>query len=67
MYSKNLESMFNTEGHGFIGLINSQIIFSNGKIYNIGFDFDFIIPTENLDLLYLFISALYQKLNEIQL
>ena len=65
-YSKKLENMFNTEKAGFTGLINSEIIVSRGIIYNIGFNFKFVLPEQSNDLLYLFISALYQKLNEIE-
>ena len=57
--------MFSQEKANFIGYINSRVIYSNGMLYNIGFNFDF--PNFGQDILYLAISAIYQKLDEITL
>ena len=64
-YSTNLENMLLSENADFVGFLNSKIIKSNGQIYNIGFDFKFIKPNIETDLLYILENALYQKLNEI--
>ena len=74
IYSKNLERMFVEEKANFVGFINSELIEQNGILYNAGFKFNFILPdmNENLppqpqDILYVCLSAIYQKLNEIEL
>lgn len=64
-YNNQLKAMFIQEKANFIGYINSRVIYSNGMLYNIGFNFDF--PNFGQDILYLAISAIYQKLNEITL
>lgn len=73
-YSKKFEKMLIEEKAKFIGFINSELIEENGVIYNTGFKFNFIMPdlTENIapkptDILYVCLSAIYQKLNEIEL
>ena len=64
-YNNQLKAMFIQEKANFIGYINSRVIYSNGMLYNIGFNFDF--PNFGQDILYLAISAIYQKLDEITL
>lgn len=64
-YNSKLEFLLNKEKAKFIGFINSDITVSENKIYNNGFNFKFIEPETQADLLYILISALYQKLNEI--
>lgn len=73
-YSKKLERLFIEEKSNFIGFINSDLIEENGILYNTGFRFNFIMPdlSENIppkpnDILYICLSAVYQKLNEIEL
>lgn len=62
-YNAKLEKMFLNEAPNFIGYINSHVILSKQKLFNIGFSFEF--PKIEEDLLYIFISAIYQKLDEI--
>ena len=62
-YNAKLEKMFVNEAANFIGYINSHVILSKQKLFNIGFSLDF--PDIKEDLLYICISAIYQKLNEI--
>ena len=57
--------MFKGENADFIGYINSEVILSNNKIYNTGFNFDF--PKLNADILFILNSMIYQKLDEIDL
>ena len=64
-YNTKLEVLLNKEEAKFIGFINSDITVFENKIYNIGFNFRFIEPETQTDLLYILISAMYQKLNEI--
>jgi len=73
-YSKKFEKMLIEEKADFIGFIISELIEEDGIIYNTGFKFNFIMPdlSENIapkpkDILYICLSALYQKLNEIEL
>lgn len=63
-YNKKLKTMFVNEGANFIGYINSEVILSDGILYNIGFNIDF---PQNFpqDMLYIFVLAIYQKLNEL--
>ncbi len=64
-YNNKLYSMFKGENADFIGYINSEVILSNNKIYNTGFNFDF--PKLNADILFILNSMIYQKLDEIDL
>jgi phosphoribosylamine-glycine ligase len=73
-YSKKLETMFLEEKANFVGFINSELIENNGILYNTGFKFNFRMPDlgKNIapkpnDILYICLSAIYQKLNEIEL
>ena len=72
-YSKNLEQMLLVEKANFTGFINSEVIEENGILYNTGFSFEFLMPkfdvcqtTSPKDILYICLSAIYQKLNEIE-
>ena len=72
IYSQKLEKMFINEQANFIGFINSELIEENGILYNAGFDYKFILPDFNnmetsypQDILYICLSAIYQKLNEL--
>ena len=56
----------------FIGFINSDIVEEDGILYNTGFSFEFTMPdferfetTYPKDILYFCLSAMYQKLDEI--
>ncbi len=62
-YNKKLENMLLKEQAGFIGYINSKIIFAGTHIYNIGFNLDF--PVLDSDILFVFNAVIYQKLNEL--
>ncbi len=64
-YNTKLETMFVQKNAGFIGYINSEIIFSNKHIINTGFNLNF--PTIKTDLLFVFNLAIYQKLYELPL
>ena len=71
-YSKKLERMFLDEKADFTGFINSEIIEENDILYNTGFSYEFLMPdfdmcntTTPKDILYICLSAIYQKLNEI--
>ena len=59
--------MLKTENADFVGFINSEIIVFENKIYNIGFNFEFSKPNFDADFLYLLNSAIYQKLDEIEI
>lgn len=72
-YSKKLETMLLNEKAKFMGFINSELIEENGILYNTGFSFEFIMPnfevcqtTHPKDILYICISAMYQKIDEIE-
>lgn len=72
-YSKKLETMLIKEKAKFIGFINSEVVEEEGVLYNTGFTFEFSIPnfevcqtTHPKDILYICLSAMYQKLNEIE-
>ena len=71
-YSQKLETMLLNEKANFIGFINSELVEECGVLYNTGFSFEFSIPnlevcqmTHHNDFLYICLSAIYQKLNEI--
>ena len=64
-YNDKLFKMFKSENANFIGYINSLVIFSNNQLYNIGFNFDF--PKLNADILFVFSSMIYQKLEELDI
>ena len=72
-YSNKLEKMLLEEKAKFMGFINSEIVEEDGVLYNTGFSFEFIMPdfdicqtTSPKDILYICLSAIYQKLNEIE-
>ena len=64
-YNNKLQNMFLSQNANFIGFINSEMIYTNNKLYNIGFNFD--LPIIKQDILYVAISIIYQKLNEIDI
>ena len=71
-YSKKLEFLLQSEHANFTGFINSDLIEEKGILYNTGFFFNFYMPDmkkvaekKEMDFLYICISAIYQKLNEI--
>lgn len=66
-YSKMLENLFIGENASFTGFINSKLIYTEEKIYNVGFSFEYLKPTCDCDLLYILLSSVYQKLNEVSL
>ena len=73
-YSKKLETMFIEEKANFIGFINSEVVAEDGILYNTGFSFEFSMPDFDMwqtaypkDILYVCLSAIYQKLNEVEL
>ena len=73
-YSKKLETLFIEEKASFIGFINSEVVVEDGILYNTGFSFDFSLPDFDMwqtaypkDILYVCLSAIYQKLNEVEL
>ena len=65
-YSVRLEQMFTGEKADFTGFINSDIVEENGILYNTGFSYEFNYPDTDKDILFICLSALYQKLNEIE-
>ena len=64
-YNQKLQNLLNGEKANFTGFINSDITVFENTVYNNGFNFRFIEPETQTDILYILISALYQKLNEI--
>lgn len=66
-YNNKLEKLLKTERADFVGFINSEVIIFDNIIYNIGFNFDFSKPNSEIDFLYILNSAIYQKLNEIEI
>ena len=64
-YNDKLFKMFRSENANFIGHINSSVIFSNNQLYNIGFNLDF--PKTNSDIIFIFNSMIYQKLDELDI
>ncbi len=66
-YTDLLHVLLIKEKADFIGIINSELILSNGVLYNTGFNFKFPELDCNIDPLYLFYAAVYQKLDEIEL
>ena len=71
-YSQKIETMLLKEKAKFTGFINSEIVEENGILYNTGFSFEFLMPNFEIckttfpkDILYFCLSAVYQKLNEI--
>ncbi len=73
-YSKKLELLLQKEKANFMGFINSYLIEENNILYNAGFSFDFIMPDMTAisedcrkDILFICMSAIYQKLDEIEL
>ena len=73
-YSAKLEKMLTTEKAKFLGFINSEVVEESGILYNTGFSFEFSMPDFDMwqtaypkDILYVCISAVYQKLNEVEL
>lgn len=57
--------MFVQENPNFIGYITSRVMLSDEKLYNLGFNLDF--PRLDDDIIFVLISAIYQKLNELRL
>lgn len=73
-YSLKLERMLTGEKAKFLGFINSEVVEENGILYNTGFNFEFSMPDFDMwqtaypkDILYVCLSAIYQKLNEVEL
>lgn len=73
-YSNKLEKMLLNENAKFIGFINSELVEEDGILYNTGFSFEFLMPDFDMwqtsypkDILYVCLSAIYQKLNEVEL
>lgn len=64
-YNKKLHLMLKDENADFIGYINSSVIFSGNRLFNIGFNFEF--PELNTDVLFVLHAMIYQKLDEIDL
>ena len=73
-YSEKLQNMLLKEKANFIGFINSEIVEENDILYTTGFSYEFSMPDFGIcdttipkDILYICLSAIYQKLNEINL
>ena len=68
-YSLKLEKMLLNEKANFMGFINSYLIPEDNKLYNTGFSLEFEYPNLNPknDILYICLSAIYQKLDEIEI
>lgn len=67
MYAQSLQEMLNSEKADFIGFITTNVIIREEKIYTTGFRVEFPDFDSNVDLIYILISAIYQKLDEIEL
>ena len=67
MYAQSLQEMLNSEKADFIGFITTNVIIREEKIYTTGFRVEFPDLDRNVDLIYSLISAIYQKLDEIEL
>mgnify|MGYP004628539093 FL=1 len=67
MYAQSLQEMLNSEKADFIGFITTNVIIREEKIYTTGFSVEFPDLDSNVDLIYILISAIYQKLDEIEL
>ena len=65
-YTNKLEHVLNYEKANFIGFINSSVVEKDNILYNTEFDFTFPDFNINKNLIYILISSLYQKLNEIE-
>jgi len=63
IYNKQLNSMLKDKNAEFTGFISSNLVWSGTEWYNQGFGLEF--PELNSDILYVLISAIYQKLNEL--
>jgi len=73
-YSKKLENLFTNEKADFMGFINSELIEENSILYNTDLSFEFSVPNFKAhnkeypkDILFICLSAIYQKLDEIEL
>lgn len=66
-YTEKLKQMFLSEKANFVGTINSDLIESNGKLYNVGFSFEFLKQNLEYDIFYILTMAIYQKLDEVVL
>lgn len=73
-YSNKLEKLFIGEKANFIGFIISELIEEDNILYNTGFNFKLIMPDfTNIeisfpkDILYICLSAIYQKINELDI
>ncbi len=66
-YSNRLCSLLVGEKIKFIGFLISKLIISNGNVYNLGFSSNLPDLNINIDFIYLLNSAIYQKLDEINL
>lgn len=67
-YSIKLENLLKGENENFCGFINSELVKDEKSLYCTGFSFGFdgnLIDCK--DILYIIISAIYQKLNEIEI
>ncbi len=64
-YTEKLKKMLINENADFVGFINSELLEENGMLYNTGFSFEFIPPDIDKDIIFILLSAVYQKLNEI--
>ena len=66
-YSQKLEKMLQDEKAEFVGFINSEVVLYKDILYNTGFNFTFQKLSSETDILYLLWSAIYQKLDEIEI
>lgn len=62
-YSQKLQNLFISEKYDFIGFVSSKLIWFENNWYNQGFGIGF--PKPEIDFIYLLLSAIYQKLDEI--
>lgn len=64
-YNKKLEQMFISEAPSSIGFISSSLVWNGKSWYNQGFGINF--PKPEIDFMFILVSAIYQKLDEISL
>lgn len=67
-YSAKLTSLLKEEKADFLGFINSKLIWHDNNWNHLRFDLGYVKPTKiKHDLLFILTSAIYQKLDEINL
>ena len=66
-YSHRLQKLLVGEKFNFTGFLNSKLIVSGDRVFNIGISSNLASLNINMDFIYLLNAAIYQKLNEIMI